>query len=61
MHAKEHEEKKEERKEIKDSPYFQIKDIHPKERVVIKGVQKKYFSIRKISKFHTLALLDQSV
>ena len=33
MHAKEHEEKKRKRKERnKDSPYFQIKGIHPKER-----------------------------
>ena len=34
MHAKEHEEKKRKRKKErnKDSPYFQIKGIHPKER-----------------------------
>ena len=33
MNAKEHEEKKRKRKERnKDSPYFQIKGIHPKER-----------------------------
>ena len=33
MHAKEHEEKKRKRKERnEDSPYFQIKGIHSKER-----------------------------
>ena len=33
MHAKEHEEKKRKEKERnKDSPYFQIKGIHKKER-----------------------------
>ena len=31
MHAKEHEEKKKKERN-KDSPYFQIKGIHPKER-----------------------------
>ena len=37
MHAKEHEEKKRKREERnKNSPYFQIKDIHPKrERFMI--------------------------
>ena len=34
-HAKKHEEKKK-----KDSPYFQIKGIYQKKRVMIKGVQK---------------------
>jgi hypothetical protein len=41
-------------KRKKDSPYFQIKDNHQKERVMIKGVQ-KYLELGKISKFHTLA------
>ena len=36
MHAKEHEEKKRKRKERnKDSPYFQTKGIHSKERLMI--------------------------
>ena len=39
MHAKEHEEKKKKQKN-KDSTSFQIKGIHPKERFMIKGVQK---------------------
>jgi hypothetical protein len=44
-------EKKKERE--KDSPYFQIKGNHQRERVMIKGVQ-KIFRIRKKLKFHTL-------
>jgi hypothetical protein len=36
MHAKEREERKKKKRERnKDSPYFQIKDIHQKERFII--------------------------
>jgi hypothetical protein len=40
----------------KDSPYFQIKGNHQRERerVMIKGVQ-KYLELGKFLKFHTLA------
>ena len=57
MHAKEHEKKK---RKKKIAHTFKIKGTHQKERVMIKGVQ-KLFRIRKIIKFHTLALLDQSI
>ena len=47
MHAKEHEEKK--RKERnKDSPYFQIKGIHPKREIYDSKEYQKYFRIRKL-------------
>ena len=37
---------KERNKEIKDSPYFQIKGIHPKrQRFMIKGVQKNILEL----------------
>ena len=53
------EKKKKERN--KDSPYFQIKGIHPKEKVSwFKGVP-KIFRTRTLWKFHTLACVDQSV
>ena len=44
MHVKEHEEKKRKRKERnKDSPYFQIKDIHSKrERFMIQRSTKTF-------------------
>ena len=44
----------------KDSPYFQNKGIHPKERYMIQGVP-KIFRIGTLFKFHTLARLDLSV
>ena len=49
------------RKRKKDSPYFQIKYIHPKERFMIQRSTKKYLELGLYEKFHTLAPLDQSV
>ena len=54
--------RKRKKKEInKDSPYYEIKGIHSKERESwFKGVP-KIFRIRTLWKFHTLTCLDQSV
>ena len=46
MHAKEHEEKKKKERK-KDSPYIQIKGIHPKERFMIQR-STKIFRIKKL-------------
>ena len=60
---KKRKEKKRKRKERnKDSPYFQIKGIHPKKREIHDSKEyQKYLELGLYEKFHTLAHLDQSV
>ena len=59
MNAKEHEEKKRKRKERnEDSPYFQIKGIHPKKREIHDSKEyQKYLeleSYKNSTHFHVL-------
>ena len=70
IHAKRHERKKyayqrawrKKQKRNKDNLYFQIKCIHSKrKRFMNQRSTKKYLELGLYEKFHTLALLDQSV